>query len=502
MVAELTLLALGQAVDPLDATTEIVDRVCSPILADAYGDRELTFSDFYFFEGISDDVFFAYDDCVVANDPFFDAVAGCDESAIEAIGNPTLTFAQFSELLYDEPFEAAVASCLDEAILVDQRVEEAAVVCDPRMEAVFRSVNVLDRTAVESRIGEVLSAYAECMRANGVDDYPDPSVGSVADGGLSVLTGAARSAVFLPSLESVAADIDRFSTTVSIAVPILVALLALVTWLAVGRALRPVEEIRFQVASIGAADLGRRVPEPPTGDEVGRLAATMNRMLDRLERSSGRQQQFVSDASHELRSPIASIRTQLEVAIAHPDRADWNDVAGGVLEESVRMERLVDDLLTLAKADEGVLVRRVGRVDMRELVLGELERVDHLVVDASGVGPGVVQGDSLGLRRVIRNLLENAARHASTTVRVTVAQGGPEVTVVVEDDGTGIDPGDRERVFERFTRLEEGRARGVGGAGLGLAVVSELAHAHDGSVAVGSSDLGGARFEVRLPAEI
>ena len=118
------------------------------------------------------------------------------------------------------------------------------------------------------------------------------------------------------------------------------------------------------------------------------------------------------------------------------------------------------------------------------------------------VGPGVVRGDSLGLRRVIRNLLENAARHASTRVKVTVAQGGPEVAIVVEDDGAGIDPADRERVFERFTRLEEGRARGAGGAGLGLAVVFELAHAHDGSVAVASSDLGGARFEVRLPAEI
>ena len=236
--------------------------------------------------------------------------------------------------------------------------------------------------------------------------------------------------------------------------PLLVAVVAVVTWLVVGRALRPVEAIRSRVAQIGAGDLHQRVPDPGTGDEVGRLAATMNRMLDRLQRSSERQRRFVSDASHELRSPLASLRTQLEVSLAHPEGADWPGVASGVLEEGVRMERLVDDLLALARADEGVVLAHTEELDLGEIVAEEAGRVEGLEVEAD-VAEARLRGDPQALRRVVRNLLDNARRHASSRIVLRVSLEGDEVVAVVEDDGAGIPEAEREQVFERFARLEE-----------------------------------------------
>jgi signal transduction histidine kinase len=267
----------------------------------------------------------------------------------------------------------------------------------------------------------------------------------------------------------------------------------------VGRVLHGVEAIRARVAQIGAGDLHQRVPDPGTGDEVGRLAATMNRMLDRLQRSSDRQRRFVSDASHELRSPLASLRTQLEVALAHPEGADWPGVASGVLEEGVRMERLVDDLLALARADEGVVLAHTEEFDFGDLLAEEAERVEGLTVDTSGVGPVSVRGDPLALRRVVRNLLDNARRHAASRIVLRVSLEGDEVVAVVEDDGAGIPEAEREQVFERFARLEEGRDRDAGGTGLGLAVVREVVQAHGGTVVAEEGDAGGARLVVHLP---
>lgn len=503
VITELTLLSLGLTVDPLAATTQIVDEQCAPILAAAYGDEVRAFETYYFFEDLSDDAFFEYDDCVVAKDPFFDSVFECDEIAIEAIGNPQLTFTEFQEAIDSEEFDRAVNGCLEEALLVDERVEEASVVCDPALQATFSDIDVLDEAAVDTALQGALGDYAECMRANGVDEYPDLSVAAVEseDREVSTLASVIGANVVFPSLTEVRASVKGFGTAVAIATPALIVLLAVLVFLVVGRVLRPVEAIRARVAEIGAKELSQRVPDPGTDDEVGRLAGTMNEMLSRLEKSADRQRQFISDASHELRSPIASIRAQLEVSLAHPDSAAWPTVAEGVLDENLRMERLVDDLLTIARADEGVILSHTERVDMGEVVRAEMERFDDGVsVQIADEEPIVVSGDALALRRVVRNLADNAHRHAASTVEISLSQVDGVVSLTVDDDGNGVSPDERDLVFDRFTRLEEGRTRDAGGAGLGLAVVREIASSHRGSVSVADSPLGGARFVVNLPA--
>jgi signal transduction histidine kinase len=292
--------------------------------------------------------------------------------------------------------------------------------------------------------------------------------------------------------------------------PVLTAVVAVVSWLIVGRALAPVEGIRRAADAVSATDLDRRVPEPPTGDEIARLARTVNTMLDRLERSQRRQRRLVSDASHELRSPIATIRQHAEVARRHPGTTDAAALAGEVLAETARLERLVDDMLVLARADEGALELRRRPVELDDVLIDEARRVratTHLAVDAGGVSAGAVDGDADALRRVVRNVVDNAARHARTRVALSLTERDGTVTLAVEDDGPGVAPADRARAFERFVRLDEARARaeptdgGSGtGTGLGLAIVAELIAAHGGQVHMTGATLGGTRVEIALPA--
>lgn len=308
--------------------------------------------------------------------------------------------------------------------------------------------------------------------------------------------------VALPLDEPLAAT-RTVSNLLLIGVPALLLLLAAVTWLIVGRALRPVDTIRREVDAIGAGDLGARVAEPRTDDEVGRLARTMNRMLARLEASARAQRQFVSDASHELRSPLASLRQHAELARSYPDRIDVDELAGVVLDEGARLQDLVESLLLLTRLDEnaGAVVR--NPVDLDDLVLAETRRMRDagtVAIDASGVGPARVAGDERMLARAVRNLTDNAARHARSAVAVAVHARDGEVELIVDDDGSGIPADDRARVVERFVRLDEGRARDAGGSGLGLAIVAEVVRAHGGSLRIEDAPLGGARFVVRLPA--
>ncbi|WDF37844.1 HAMP domain-containing sensor histidine kinase [Streptomyces sp. T12] len=235
--------------------------------------------------------------------------------------------------------------------------------------------------------------------------------------------------------------------------------------------------------------------------------AAVGRALRRVARSEAAQRRFVSDASHELRSPVATVRQHAEVALAHPERADAGSLAGTVLDEAVRMQRLVDDLLLLARADESALLRGGPRpVDLDDLVLAEVRRLRSaspgLRVDSTAVGAARVTGDAEALRRLVRNLGENAARHARTRVAFALTDAGDGwVRLVVQDDGPGIPAAERGRVFDRFVRLDESRARGAGGAGLGLAIVAEVAGAHRGRVEAGVAEgLGGARFTVTLPS--
>ncbi|MET9801231.1 HAMP domain-containing sensor histidine kinase [Streptomyces sp. NPDC006368] len=282
------------------------------------------------------------------------------------------------------------------------------------------------------------------------------------------------------------------------ALPGLLLVVAGVTWLVTRRALKPVEGIRREMAAITASeDLSRRVPEPGTGDEVARLARTTNETLAALEASVDRQRRFVADASHELRSPIASLRTQLEVGAAHPELLDLD----GAVADTVRLQRLAADLLLLARLDAGERPGQ-GRVDLAALVREEIaqrsgDRVP-VTVDAEGVAE--VGGSRGQLARVLGNLLDNAQRHAATGVTVTVRGGARAVVLSVQDDGAGVPEAERERVFERFVRLDDARSRDEGGAGLGLAIARDIAVRHGGTLTVRRSPSGGALFELRLPS--
>ncbi|NGO10747.1 HAMP domain-containing histidine kinase [Streptomyces sp. HC44] len=285
-------------------------------------------------------------------------------------------------------------------------------------------------------------------------------------------------------------------TTMLIGLPVLLLTVSGVTWLVTRRALRPVEGIRGEMAAITASeDLARRVPVPDTHDEIARLARTTNETLAALEASVERQRRFVADASHELRSPIASLRTQLEVGVAHPELLDVE----GAVEDTVRLQRLAADLLLLARLDAGERPTD-ARFDLAAFVREEVSQRNGdrpaVSVDAE---PVEVAGSRSQLARVLGNLLDNAQRHTRSSVTVTVRREGQQAVLAVDDDGDGVPAAERERVFERFVRLDEARARDDGGAGLGLAIARDVAVRHGGSLTVHEAPAGGARFELRLP---
>ena len=286
------------------------------------------------------------------------------------------------------------------------------------------------------------------------------------------------------------------------AVPAVVLAIGIATWFLVGRALAPVEEIRVEVDRITADRLGSRVPQPAARDEVGELARTMNQMLERLEAAQARQQQLVSDASHELRSPAAVIRQRAEVALSHPGHTTTDELARVTLAEGRRIEQLVEQMLWLARIDEGSSGLRLRLLDLDDVVLEEVNRVrviNALTVDTSRLSGGRIRGDALMMRRVAANLLDNAIAHAATVVSVALFERDDDVVLRVDDDGPGIPVADRVRVLERFVRLDEARTRARGGTGLGLAIVHEIVAAHGGSLRIDTSKSGGARFDVVLP---
>ncbi|MFJ2009117.1 ATP-binding protein [Streptomyces globisporus] len=281
--------------------------------------------------------------------------------------------------------------------------------------------------------------------------------------------------------------------------PVLLVVVAGVTWLVTRRALRPVEGIRREMAAITASeDLARRVPEPDSRDEIAALARTTNETLAVLEASVERQRRFVADASHELRSPIASLRTQLEVAEAHPELLDLP----GAVADTVRLQVLAADLLLLARLDAGEKPGG-GTVELGALVREEVsQRTGDRIAVAVEVPEGgafEVNGSRGQLSRVIGNLLDNAQRHAEGSVAVSVAADGRGVRVEVRDDGAGVPEDERERIFERFVRLDDARSRDDGGAGLGLAIARDVAARHGGTLTVHRADEGGAAFRLWLP---
>jgi signal transduction histidine kinase len=316
----------------------------------------------------------------------------------------------------------------------------------------------------------------------------------------ATLANRPATVIVVTSLAELTRSERLFGKILLVAVPLLLVLVASLIWITVGRALRPVEAMRSEVADITAKRLDRRVAVPPTHDEVARLAATLNDMLDRIESSAAEQRRFVSDASHELRSPVANIRTALEVATAYPEGADWAALAADILRQDERLERITDDMVTLSRRDEEALMQEREPVDLADLISTELRRPVPAgrVLEPAGPLPAVVvAADRHQLARALTNLVDNALRHADRLVKVGLTPGRQWAEITVADDGPGIPPADRERVFDRFVRLDEHRARSDGGSGLGLAIVRELVTANGGTVHL--ADGPGARFVVRLP---
>jgi signal transduction histidine kinase len=285
------------------------------------------------------------------------------------------------------------------------------------------------------------------------------------------------------------------------AAPLVVAAAGLATYVLVRRSLRSVEAIRSRVADISASDLAERVPVPPQRDEIFTLATTMNEMLSRLESGQAAQRRFIADASHELRSPLSTVISALEVGIAHPELLDDRLATETLLPEAHRMQTLVDDLLLLARADERGLALRRADTDLDDLAVTEVSRLRRettLDVHAE-LAPTRLVGDSSALARVLRNLVDNAVRHATSRVEVAVRPEDDQACLTVADDGPGIAPADRLRVFERFVRLDTDRSRSGGGSGLGLAIVFEIVAAHGGSVRIDDRPGGGTAVVVQLP---
>lgn len=299
-------------------------------------------------------------------------------------------------------------------------------------------------------------------------------------------------------LDDVDRSIDAVQRALVVIVPLVIVAVAFASYWLAGRALRPVTGITRRVEEISANELDQRVPVPSSGDEISELATVMNGMLDRLERGAAQTRRFTADASHELRTPLAGVRGAAEILASDlaPDRT--TELADGIVADVDRIDAIVDDLLTLARLDEAALLRR-DPIDLGHHVRETPRPSSDVRVDVVDEGGALTTGDPSQIDRLVRNLVENAVRHACARVEITTSVEDGAAQLTVADDGDGIAPADRERIFDRFTRLDDARQRNHGGTGLGLAIVRSIADAHGASVEVDDGPLGGARFVVRFP---
>lgn len=314
---------------------------------------------------------------------------------------------------------------------------------------------------------------------------------------------AGSTVVVITPLADVEEAMVQLGVRVLIGAPVLLVLICGAVWVLVGYTLHTVDRLRGQVAELSATGLDRRVDIPVARDEVRELAITMNGLLDRLQRSAQAQRRFVADAAHELRSPLAALRARLEVNGPDPNPDRWAQAGPAMLQDTQRLASLVDDLLALARLDESPRLRRAEPVDLDEIVFAEVARLRETTgatLDTRRVSAGLVHGDPDLMKRIVGNVLSNAVRHATAVVRVSVATVDDQVELSVADDGPGVPPAERERVFERFHRLDEARASDGGGSGLGLAIVRDAVRAHGGSVSMQDAHPG-ALVTVWLPQE-
>ena len=424
---------------------------------------------------------------------------------------PLVSQERLEQLAFDyglfTPFAFELPAALDEvpvigddefAAVVDELIVGVTEFLDPTVfeklpgfgDGEFTAEKLFDIVGEELIGSDDTSGLAELFDAKDVGGSP---------AGFAVGTRPVngRPHIVTASLDGVDESVDRVGTLLWIGLPVAMAAAAMLTWLLAGRSLRPVAAITDRTRQIRSSTLHERVPVPASNDEVSALANEMNTMLDRVQREDERRRRFVSDASHELRSPIASIRTQAEASLADDHQ---HELAEGVLAEAERMSALVDDLLALARHDEQL--RPPGQpVDLDDVVYAEASRQRRVPVDVTAVSAGRVIGRPDELGRVVGHLLDNAARHAAQQVTVSLTTDGAAVRLIVDDDGDGIPPAERGRVLERFVRLDGARTRDAGGAGLGLAVVDAVVGSAGGSIEVDESPDGGARFVISLPAD-
>jgi signal transduction histidine kinase len=345
-----------------------------------------------------------------------------------------------------------------------------------------------------------LSALGTTLRMGIPDDAsPDSDMrisGQTAD------TGTGRYTVIAAGgSESVESTLSTVALLLAVAAPIVIGVAAAVSYRLVKRSLRSVEAIRTRVAEISTTELAERVPVPSQNDEISALAKTMNEMLARVEAGHFAQRQFVGDASHELRSPIASIISALEIAVDYPELLDDELKSGTLLPEAYRMQSLVEDLLLLARADECGFATREGEVyldTIAESVAARVRVENNLDVHTDIKATNVI-GDASAISRLMRNLLDNAVRHANSCIDIVVEERADNALLVIGDDGPGIPEAERVRVFDRFVRLDTDRSRMGGGTGLGLAIVAEIVAAHSGTIGIGERPGGGTLVTVTLP---
>ncbi|WP_353374158.1 HAMP domain-containing sensor histidine kinase [Mycobacterium sp.] len=396
-----------------------------------------------------------------------------------------------SALAFDTPSE------LDGALLTtDQRVVAVQIINGDGT-VVAHSDSAPDTPLIP------VTSFGTTMR-KGIPDNASPD-NDMRISGQAADTAAGRYTVLAAGgSESAEATVRTVAILLAVVAPIVVGVAAMASYRLVKRSLRSVEAIRNRVAEISAAELSERVPVPPQKDEISALATTMNEMLARVEAGHAAQRRFVGDVSHELRSPLATIISALEVAQDYPEMVDDELKKGSLIPEAHRMHALVEDLLLLARADERGLTMREDHVYLDVIAEGDAARVRrdyglHVYTDLEAVR---LTGDISGISRVLRNLLDNAVRHAKSRIEITVAARGDWVVLTVGDDGPGIPVADRVRVFDRFVRIDTDRSREGGGTGLGLAIVAEIVSAHNGTIGIDERPGGGTRVTVSLPAAV
>lgn len=300
--------------------------------------------------------------------------------------------------------------------------------------------------------------------------------------------------------EGISHSVNVLLASLLVSFPLLLMMSGGLIYFGMGLALAPVESIRRRVDAIAASDLTQRVPPTGGDDEIARMARTVNAMLDRLEASSQFEQQFVSNASHELRSPLTTLLATTERASRDPERADWKEVSEVVMREGRRLETLIDDLAWLARHDEHRAEIQSTDVDLDDLLLEEGQRVrllSSLSVDTTLVRPTRVTGDPAMMKRMIRNVVDNASRYAAEELRFDSHYEHDEAVVAITDDGAGIDVSQSARFFDRFIRSDPARSRHSGGTGLGLAIVSEIVTRHGGSARFVPVEIG-TKIELRV----